>query len=115
MSREQFLCIVYYELGLDPVLKEAIEILDAQLSQLQQPQMHHIQQQTQDQQPAQEQKIPIPENLSNESDSDSDSKQDNEMDLVFGIKRNITLQIPHGLTRGSIIYENNRSNFNRDH
>ena len=29
-------------------------------------------------------------------------------------RRNIPLQIPHGLTGGPIIYENDRSNFNRD-
>ena len=36
MSREQFLQIVYYDPELDPVLNEAIELLDAQLYQLQQ-------------------------------------------------------------------------------
>ena len=54
MSREQFLQMVYYDPELDPVLNEAIEILDAQLYQLQQPQIHLIQQQPQVQQPAQE-------------------------------------------------------------
>ena len=44
MSQEQFLQMVYYDPELDPVLNEAIEILDAQLSQLQQPQIHQIQQ-----------------------------------------------------------------------
>ena len=38
MSREQFLQMVYYDPEVDPVLNEAIEILDAQLCQLQQPQ-----------------------------------------------------------------------------
>ena len=32
MTREQFLWMVYYDPELDPVLNEAIEILDAQLS-----------------------------------------------------------------------------------
>ena len=100
--------MVYYDPELDPVLNEAIEILDAQLSQLQQPQIHQIQQQPQVQQHAQEQQIPIPENTSNENDSD------NPMYIVLSIRRNITLQIPHGLSRDQIIYENNRSNFNRD-
>ena len=40
MSREQFLQMVYYDPELDPVQNEAIEILDAQLSKLQQPQIH---------------------------------------------------------------------------
>ena len=65
-------------------------------------------------QPAQEQQMSIPENLNSENDSDSISEWDDPMDLVFGIRRNITLQIPHGITRGPIIYENNRSNFNTD-
>ena len=78
----------------------------------QQPQ---IQLQPQVQQPAQEQQqIPIPENLNSENDSDSDSEWDGPMDLVFGIKRNITLQISHGFTRGPIIFENNRNSINRD-
>ena len=64
MSREQFLQMVYYDPELDPVLNEAIEILDAQLNQLQQPQIHLIQQQPQVQQPAQEQhQIQILENM----------------------------------------------------
>ena len=109
MSREQFLQMVSYDPGLDPVLNVAIEILDAQLSQLQQPQIHLIQQQPQVQQPAQEQQqIPIPEIINNENDSD------NPVDIVFSISRNITLQIPYGLSRDPIIYENNKSNFNRD-
>ena len=99
----------YYDPELDPVLNEAIEIVDAQLYQLQQPQIHQIQQQSQVQQPAQEQqKIQIPENMNNENDSD------NPMDMVYSIRRNIALQIPYGLSRDPIIYENNRSNFNRD-
>ena len=89
------------------MLNEAIEILDAQLSQLQQPQFHLIQQQPQVQQPAQEQ-IPIPEIINNENDSE------NAMDIVFSIRRNITLQIPFGLSRDPIMYENTRSNLNRD-
>ena len=36
MSRDQFLQIVYYDPELDPVLNEAIELLDAQLYQIQQ-------------------------------------------------------------------------------
>ena len=55
MSREQFLQMVYYDPELDPVLNEAIEILDAQLYQLQQQQIPQIQQQPQVQQPAQAQ------------------------------------------------------------
>ena len=107
MSREQFLQIVYYDPELDLVLNEAIEILDAQLYQLQQQQIPQIQQQPQVQQPAQEQQqIPIPENLNDENDND------NPMGIVFGIRRNITLQIP--LTRDPEIHENNRENFNRD-
>ena len=47
LSREQFLQMVYYDPELDPVLNEAIEIFDAQLSQLQKPQIHQIQQQPQ--------------------------------------------------------------------
>ena len=83
--------IVYYDPELDPVLNEAIEFLDAQLSQLQQQQIPQIQPQVQ--QPAQkQQQIPISENLSNENDSD------NSMDIVFSIRRNITFQIPHALT-----------------
>ena len=84
--------------------------MDAKISQLQQPQIHQIQQQQpQVQQPAQEQQhIPIPENINNENDSD------NQIDIVFGIRRNITPHIPHRLSRDPIIYENNRSNFNRD-
>ena len=67
------------------------------------------------QEPAEEEEqVPIPENLNSENDSDSDSELDDPMDIVFGITRNVTLQIPHGLTRGPIIYENNRSNFNSD-
>ena len=113
MSREKFLQMVNYDPELDPVLDEAIQIFDAQLSQLKQPQIHQIQQQPQVQQPAQEQQqIPIPENLN--SESDSDNEWDGAMDIVFSIRRNITLQIPHGLTRGPIIYENKRRNFNRD-
>ena len=74
--------------------------MNAQLSQLQQPQIHEIQQQPQVQQPVQEQQqIPIPENLISEKDNDSDSEWDHPKDLVFSIRRNITLQIPHGLTR----------------
>ena len=95
--------MVNYDPELQTVLNEAKEIWDTQLSQLQQPQV---------QQPAQEQQIPIPENLNCENDSDSE--WDDPMDVVFSIKRNITLKIPHGLTRGPIIYENSRSNFNRD-
>ena len=107
--------MVYYDPELDPVLNEAIEILDAQLSQLQQQHIPQIQQQPQVQQPAQEQyQIPIPQNLNSENDSDSDSEQDNPMDIVFSIRRNITLHVPHGLTRDPEIYANNRSNFNRD-
>ena len=98
MSREQFLQMVNYDPELDPVLNEAIEIWDAQLSQLQQPQIHEIQQpakqhpqiqqQPQVQKPAQEQQqIPIPENLNSENDSDIDSEWDDPMDLVFGIKK----------------------------
>ena len=44
MSRVQFLQMVNYDPELDPVLMEAIQIWDAQLSQLQQPQIHQIQQ-----------------------------------------------------------------------
>ena len=36
--------MVNYDPELDPVLDEAIEFWDAQLSQLQQPQIHQIQQ-----------------------------------------------------------------------
>ena len=109
MSREQFLQMVYYDPKLDPVLNEAIEILDAQLSQLQQHQIPQIQQQPQVQQLAQEQQqITIPENLNNENDND------NPMDRVLSIRKNITLQIPHGLRRDPEIHENNRSSFNRD-
>ena len=85
MSREQFLQMVYYDPELDPVLNEAIEILDAQLYQLQWPQIHLIQQQSQVQHPAQEQQIQIPKNINNENDSD------NAMDIAFSIRRNITL------------------------
>ena len=103
--------MVNYDPELDPVLNEAIEIWHAQLPKLQQPQIHPNQQQPQVHQPAQEQQeIPIPENLNSENDSDNDSEQDDPMDLVFNIRRNITLQIPHGYTRGPIIYEKNRSN-----
>ena len=109
MSREQFLQMIYYDPELNPVLIEAIEILDAQWSQLQQQQIPQIQQQPQAKQPAQEQpQIPIPENLNNENDSD------NPVDIVFSIRRNITLQIPHGLTRDPEIHENNKSSFNKD-
>ena len=108
MSREQFLQMVYYDHELDPLLNEATEILDAQLSQLQQQQIPQIQQQPQVHQPAQEQQIQIPEHINNENDSD------NPMDIVFSIRRNIILQIPYGLSRDPIIYENTRSNFNRD-
>ena len=102
MSREEFLQIVYYDPELDPVLNEAIELLDVQLCQLQQQQIPHIQQQPQVQQPAQEQQqIPIPENLSNENGND------NPMDIVFNIRSNIALQIP--LTRDPEIHENNRN------
>ena len=58
MSRKQFLQMVNYDPELDPVLNEAIEIWDAQLSQLQQPQIqqpakqHPQIQQKQIQQPA---------------------------------------------------------------
>ena len=45
MSRERFLQIVYYDPELDLVLNEAIEILDAQLSQLQWQHISQIQQQ----------------------------------------------------------------------
>ena len=107
MSREQFLQIVYYDPELDPVLNEAIELLDAQLYQLQQQQIPHIQQQPQVQQPAQDQQqIPMPENLNNENGND------NAMDIVFNIRSNIALQIP--LTRDPEIHENNREIFNRD-
>ena len=34
MSRKKFLQIVYYDPELDPVLNEAIELLDAQIYQL---------------------------------------------------------------------------------
>ena len=44
MSREQFLQMVNYDPELDPVLNKAIEIYDAQLSHLQQPEIHQIQQ-----------------------------------------------------------------------
>ena len=125
MSREQFLQMVSYDPVLDPGLNEAIEIWDAELCQLQQPQIHQIQQhvqqhpliqqQSQVQQPAQEQQqIPIPEDLNSDSHSDSDSEWYDPMDVVFGIKRNITPQILHGLTRDPIIYEHNRSNFSRE-
>ena len=87
--------MVNYDPELDPVLDKAIEIWDAQLSQLQQPRIHQIQQpaqrhpqiqQPQVQQPAQEQQqIPVPEELNN--GNDSDSEWDDPMDLVFGIKR----------------------------
>ena len=40
MSKEQFLQRVNYDPELDPVLNEAMEIWHAQLSQLQQPQIH---------------------------------------------------------------------------
>ena len=107
MLREQFLQIVYYDPELDPVLNEAIEMLDAQLYQLQQQQIPHILQQPQVQQPAQDQQqIPIPENLNNVNDND------NPMDIVFNIRRNIVLQIP--LTKDPEIHENNREIFNRD-
>ena len=105
MTREQFLQIVYYDPELDPVLNEAIELLDAQLYQLWQQQIPHIQQQPQVQQPVQDQQqIPIPENLNNEND--------NDIDIVFNIRSNIDLQIP--LTRDPEIHENNREIFNRD-
>ena len=105
MSRDQFLQIVYYDPELDPVLNEAIELLDAQLYQIQQQQIPHTQQQPQVQQPAQDQQqIPLPENLNNEND--------NDMDIVFNIRSNIALQIP--LTRDPEIHENNREIFNRD-
>ena len=118
MSREQFVQMVNYDPQLEQVLNKAIDIWDAQLSQLQQPQIQQlaqqqpqIQQQPQVQQPAQQkQQIPVPEDLNR--DNDSDSEWDDHMDLVFGIKRNITLHIPHGLTRTPIIFENNGSNFN---
>ena len=45
MSREQFLQMVKHDPELDPVLNEAIEIWDGQLSHLQQSQIHQIQQQ----------------------------------------------------------------------
>ena len=107
MSREQFRQIVYYEPELDPVLNEAIELLDAQLHQLQQQQIPHIPQQLQVQQPAQnQQQIPIPDNLNNENDND------NPMDIVFNIRSNIALQIP--LTRDQEIHENNTEIFNRN-
>ena len=82
--------MVNYDPKLDLVLNEATEIWDAQLPQLQQ---HQVQQSAQEQQ-----QIPIPENLNSENDSDNVSEWDEPMDLVFGIKRNISLQIPHGLT-----------------
>ena len=94
---------------LDPVLNKAIEIWYAKLSQLQQPQIHQIQQPAEQQQ---QQQIPVPEDLNSDNDSDSDSGWDDSMDAVFGFKRNITLQIPHGVTRGPKICK--RSNFNRD-
>ena len=109
MSREHFLQMVYYDPELYPVLNEAIEILDPQLSQLQQPQVHQIQQQLQVQQSLQkQQQVQIPESINNKNDSD------NPMDIVFNIRRKTTLQIPYGLSRDPIIYENTRSNFNRD-
>ena len=93
MSKEQFLQMVNYDPKLDPVLNEAIKIWDAKLFQLQQPQVHQIQQpakqypQIQVQQPAQEQQqIPIPENLNSENDSDSDSGWDDPVDLVLPLK-----------------------------
>ena len=90
MSREQFLQMVYYDPELEPLLNEAIEILDAQLSQLQQPQIHQIQQQPQVQQPAQEQQqTQIPDNIND---------SDDPMDIVFSIRRTITLQIPYRLS-----------------
>ena len=105
MSRDQFLQIVYYDPELDPVLDEAIELLDDQIYQIQQQQIPHTQQQPQVQQPAQDQQqIPLPENLNNEND--------NDMDIVFNIRSNIALQIP--LTRDPEIHENNREIFNRD-
>ena len=107
MSREQFLQIVCYDPELDPVLNEAIELLDAQLCQLHQQQIPQIHQQPQVQQPAQDQqKIPIAENLNNENDND------NPMDIVFNIRSNIALQIP--LTRDPESHENNTEIFNRD-
>ena len=45
--------MVYYDPELDPVLNEAIQILDAHLCQLQQQQIPQIQQQPQVQQPGQ--------------------------------------------------------------
>ena len=105
MSRDQFLQIVYSDPKLDLVLNEAIELLDAQLYQLQQQQIPHIQQQPQVQQPAQDQQqIPLRENLNNEND--------NDMDIVFNIRSNIALQIP--FTRDPKIHENNTEIFNRD-
>ena len=102
MFREQFLQIVYYDPELDPVLNEAIELLDDQIYQIQQQQIPHIQQQPLVQQPAQDhQQIPIPENLNNENDND------NPMDIVFNIRSNIALQIL--LTRDPEIHENNRN------
>ena len=89
----------------------------SQFHQIQQPAKQHpqIQQNPQVQQSAQEQqKIPVPEDLNSGNGSD-DSEWDDTMDLVFGIKRNITLHIPHGPIRGQIIYDYNRSNFDRDH
>ena len=89
MSGEQFLHMVNYEPELHPILNEALKIWDAQLSQLQHPQ---IQQQPQGQQAAnQQQQIPIPENLNSENDSYSVSEQDDPVHLVFGIRRNITI------------------------
>ena len=107
MSSEQFLQIVYYDPEFDSVLNEAIELLDAQLYQLQQQQIPHIQQQKQVQQPAQDQQqILIPENLNNENGND------NPMDITFNIGSNIAFQIP--LTRNPEINKNNREIFNRD-
>ena len=79
--------MVNYDCKSYPGLSEAIEILDVQVSQLQQPQIHLIQQKPQYQQPAQEQQqIPIPENLNSESDCDSNSEQDNQMDIYFTLE-----------------------------
>ena len=108
MSREQFLQIVYYDPELDPVLNEIIEILDAQLSQLNSNKFLKFDTTTSPTAYTKQQQIPIPEYLNNENDSD------NPVDIVFSIRRNITLQIPHRLTRDQEIYENNRSSFNRD-
>ena len=82
------------------------------LSQIQQPQIHQIQQLQVQQTVKEKQILSIPENLN--SGNESDSEWDGPMNLVFSIRRNIILKIPHGLTRGPVINENNRNDFNRD-